>query len=376
MSQTITLPTSRDRDIGFVFLFLSMVVYFTVPPLAREFGLSLGTVSLISTPIGLLLLVIGLASVFLSRKRLTVEKNQVVVKDGFFHRALHLRFEETPTFKLSGYEDEGKARSEEIWTIHLIDQGRQYLIDRRPDQHVASRTLGERLAKAAGGSLIEVYDGKAFEFKTEELDLCFVKRAALYPDLMGKQVDEPSEKVIDFERGEKELTVGWSYFRSGLLFEIIMIAIFLLAAAFVPIPGGPDGQGFSLYDVERAEGDYRYFIGVAAFLALSLVALFGYKTQVELVAPKSIRSVSKVWGLTVRKSTIPLRELEHISVSVTSRGPYLQLISDKRIVKERFPSVYVARWVAWEIRSFLTDLDPQHCQDAKVEISTEMPAIM
>lgn len=369
MSQTIAVPTSRDRDTGFVLLFLSMVVYFTVPPLAREFGLSLGTVSLISTPIGLILFVLGFSSVFLSRKKLTIEPNKIVVKDGFFQRALHLKFEKTPTFKLSGYEDEGKARSEEIWTIHLIDEGRQYLIDRRRDHHVASRTLGEQLAKAAGGSLIEVYDGKAFEFQTEELDLCFVQRAALYPDLMGRKVEEPSEKVIDFERAEKTLSVGWSYFRSSLMFEIIMISVFLVGVAFIPLPGGPDGQGFSLYEIERAEGDYRYFIGVAAFTFLALVALFGYRTRLEIVAPKSVRSVSKIWGLSVRSSTIPLRELEHISVSVTSRGPYLQLISDKRIVKERFPSAYVARWVAWEIRSFLTALDPQHCQDASVEMS-------
>lgn len=369
MPPTIVLPTGRDRDLGLVLLFLSAVTYYAAPPLALEFGANKGTVALFSTPIGTLFLIMGLATTFFSRKKITLKDDMVVIKDGYFAKPLHLRYENTPTFKLTGFEEEDSSKAAEVWTVHMVDEGRQYLIDRRVGQQMASRSLAERLAKGARGSMIEAQDGRNYTFAVEELDLSFVERVNRYPEMLGKEVPEPPDKVVKFERTDTGIKVSWSFFRSGLLFEIFCVSAFMVAAAFIPLPGGPRGQGFSLFDAEMAEGDYRYFIGVAVFTALSLFLLAGYRTTLELISPKRVYSRTTIWGVPIRGGGIPLEELEHIAVTVTSRGPYLQMISDRKILRERLPSTNIARWLAWEFRNRLAELAPESCH---IEQSIEM----
>lgn len=366
---TISLPTRRNRDAGFVLLFLSAVIYYAVPRLALEFGYVKGQAALISAPIGMILMVIGLAFVFLARKRVIVSEGVVILKDGFLTRPLRLKFDSTPTFKLAGHEEEKNGRVDEVWTVHLIDEGRQYLVDRRVGQQAACRSLAERLAKALGGSLIEVQDGRSHEFAVEELDLCFVSRSARHPALMGTPVDAPEEKAIDFQKTENGLTATWSYFRSGLLVEILVVTLFLVGAAFIPLPGGPDGKGFSLFEAEMAEGDYRYFIGVGLFSLVSFVVLAGYRNRLDLSLTSGALARTSVWGIPVGSGRIPLNELEHVAVTVTSRGPYLQLISDRRILSERLPSSEEARWIAWEFRKFLSGLSPEECDARESKVS-------
>jgi hypothetical protein len=356
MSQAISMPTTRDRDTGVMLLFLSIVFYYAVPALAHEFGLSYGTTALLSTPLGLVLMVLGFSMLFLARKTISVQPGAVRIKDGFLARPLTLRFEGTPTLKLSVYEEEKNGRVDEVWTVHLIDDGRQYLVDRRIGQHMGVRSLAERLAKATQGALIEMHDGKAQKFELGELDLSFVERAEKYPALMGNAVEEPSDKIVKYRRDPSGIHVEWSFFRSGMLMEVIIIAAMLAGLAFIPLPGGSDGQGFSLYQAERQQDDYRYFAGVGAFTVLSLALLAGYRSRVELNPEGGALSQSTVWGIPVRTGKIPLAQLEHVGVSVTSRGPYLQLISDKKILKELLPSTHIARWLAWEMRQYLAGL--------------------
>lgn len=357
MSQPITLSTSRDRDTGVVLLFLSLVFYFMVPPLAQEFGLSRGTTALVSTPIGLILMVLGFSGLFLARKSIRVEPGSVTIKDGFLARPLHLRYEKPPTIKLSVYEEQkANGRVDEIWTVHMNDDGRQYLVDRRVGQHVTCRSLAERLAKATQGSLVESSEGYSHKFELSELDLPFMARAERYPKLMGQPVDEPADKVVDYKRDSNGIEVSWSFFRSGLFMELLSISACLLIAAFVPLPGGPKGQGFSLYDAERAQGDYRYFIAVGLFTVVGMILLSGYRNRIVVNSKDGAVSKSTVWGLAVRKGKIPLDKLEHVGVNINSRGPYLQLISDEKILKEMLPSTNIARWLAWEIRQYLAGL--------------------
>ncbi len=353
---TISLPTQRDRDTGVVLLFLSLVSYYAMPYLASQFGLSYGTTSLVTTPLGLLLMLSGFASLFLARKTVVVGAGQVRIKDGFFSQAVTLRYEGVPTIKLSVYEEERHGRADEIWTVHLIDDGRQYLVDRRVGHHIQVRSLAEKMAKASGGSLIESQDGKSHQFELSELDLPFMARAEKYPALMGSPVEEPSEKPITYSRDASGVHVSWSFFNSGLLLEVVVLTVVLIGAAFIPLPGGPDGRGFSLYQAERSEGDYRYFAGVGVFAVLALSMLGGYRSRIEISPAKGAVSQSTIWGFPVRTGKIPLDKLEHVGVTLTSRGPYLQLISDEKILKEQLPSAQIARWLAWEMRQYLAQL--------------------
>lgn len=368
MARPITLSTTKDRDVGLILMFLSVVAYFFVPPLAAEFGLHSGTVARFSTPIGVVLMILGLTATFLSRKKIIIEDGTVCLKDGMFTRSLRLTYEGTPTFKLSGYE-KGEGRASEVWTVHMVSEGRQYLIDKRIGQQTASRALAEQLAKAVKGGLIESYNGKTYSFSADELDLSFVERVQLYPEMLGSEVPEPGDKVLDFNFTDNGLKVNWTYFRSSLLFELFCFCTFLIVVAFIPLPGGVDGQSISLFEVEMAEGDYRYFIGVGIFTLVSIVSLLGYRTTLELIIPKRVQVRTTIWGIPIRGGRIPLEELEHVAVSVTSRGPYIQLISDKRIIKERMPSTNIARWFGWEIRRRLAELSPEATH---VEQSVEM----
>jgi len=372
MASTISLPTSRDRDLGMILLFLSAVSYFAVPPLAFEFGFNSGVVAAYSAPIGVLLTILGLLAIFAARKKISVEGNVVKVKDGFLAKALRFQYSSAPTFKLGGFEEEEGRRSNEIWTVHMVDDGKQYLIDRRLSDQTSSRSLAEYLAKATKGSVIETYNGKSYKFATDELDLSFVERVHRHPEMLGKEVPEPSDKVVNFQRTETGVKLEWSFFRSGMLFEIFCVSAFLMAAGFIPLPGGPDGHGFSLYDVARAENDYRYFIGVAIFTAISIFLLAGYRNTLEVIIPKRAQSRTTIWGVPVRGGRIALEELEHVAVSVTSRGPYLQLISDQKILKERLPATNIARWVGWEIRRRLAEQTPDKV--AHIQQSVEMDA--
>ena len=198
-----------------VLLVVSAATYFAVPKLAYQFGLNEGLVAAYSAPLGVILMVVGLACIFASRKRITVEGGEVVVKDGFFSQSLRLKYSASPTFRLSGFEDEGgQGRSTEVWTVHMVDEGKQYLVDRRIGDLTSSRSLAERLAKAVRGSVVETHNGKSYEFSTAELDLSFVERVHRYPEMLGHEVPEPSDKVVDFERTDTGVKIQWSLMRS------------------------------------------------------------------------------------------------------------------------------------------------------------------
>lgn len=339
-------------------LFLSLVFYYAVPVLAYEFGYSYGNTSLVSTPIGLLLMLLGVALLFFARKNIRVQPGHVRIKDGFLARTLNLRYGSTPTIKLAVYEDEHHGRVDQVWTVHLIDDGRQYLVDRRVGQHIAARSLAERLAKATGGSLIESQEGKSVTFELGELDLPFAARVRKYPTLMGTPVEEPTDKIVDYSRGASGIEVSWTFFRSGMLLEVILLAGLLFGLAFIPLPSRSGGEGVNLYHIARATGDFRYFYAVAAFAVSSMTLLAGYRNRIRL-DQSGATSRSTIWGLPVRATRIPLAELEHVGIIITSRGTYLQVISDKRIIKELLPGTHIARWLAWEMRQYLALLEEQ-----------------
>ncbi len=357
--QAIKLPTDTNRDLGFVLLFLGLVTHYAVPPLAGQFGFTAGRVAYLTAPLGLVLFLAGICMIFFARKVIHVGNGQLRIKDGFLARPLTLRYDSVPTVKLSGYEENRNGHADEIWTVHLNDDGRQYLIDRSVGHHAASRSLAERLAKVTGGSLIEVHEGKSHKFELSELDLSFVERVAKYPEMMGIPVEKPSETPLRFERTDSGLEANWSFFHSGLIFELAIVVTLLLAAAFIPLPGGPDGGAFTLYQVERSQNDYMYFSGVAFFAVLALALLAGYRNTLSLDLEKGAVSQATIWGIPVRTGKIPIRELEHLGVSINSRGPYLVMISDKKILKEMLPSTYLARWLTWEMKTFLSTLDPK-----------------
>ena len=374
MKDCISLPTDRDRDMGLVLIFLSAVAYFILPYIALEFGVREGTARWVTVGLGTFFLATAVFIFTFSKKRiwLELEKQELRVKDGVFGRTIPLHWKEDPVFKLSSFEDESHGQPQEIWTVHLVSEGRQYLIDRRSEQQMVSRSLAERLTKVTGGKILEYQGGKSYHFSAEELELSYVERVARYPDLLGDEICEPPDKVVEHELTDRGVRVSWCFFRSGLLFEVFCVSAFLIIAAFIPIPGGPNGEGFSLFQAEVAQRDFRYFIGVGLFTGLSLFLLAGYRNTIELIMPKRIQSRSTIWGIPIRSGRISLEHLEHINVMLKSRGPYLQFISNDKLIRERMPATNIARWLAWEFRRALAGVEPAKC---KIEQSVEMNSL-
>ncbi len=355
MAARIILPTRRNRDVGILLLFLAGVFFFIAPPLARQFGLNPGITVWWSSGLGFLLLAIGFPLVFLARKTISVENGSLVVRDGFFTPILRFPHGANPTYKLIGSEEDLEGAPKEIWTVHLFDGEKQFLIDRREGQQLACRALAERLAKATAGSLVEVHEGKSLEFETHELDLSFRDRVRRYPQLLGKAVHQPDSTALRLTKESDRLIFGWSFLTAALFFEVFLVVAMLFGFAFLPLPGGPDGLGITLYEIETQTGDYSYFIGVGLFAAASLLLIFGYRNRLSIERSGAVQLKATIWGLPVRSPSIPGGKLEHVAVSVTHRGPFLQLISDAVLVRERLPSLTAARWAAWEIRSFLAE---------------------
>lgn len=353
MPKTVTLPTERHRDTAIVLLFLSAVSYYIIPLLAQSFGLSRSKAALISTPAGIALTGLAVILFFFARKRVIIEPGKISIKDGLFARAQVFSIEAKPVVKLASYELEDGGHSQEIWTVHLSDQGHQYLIDsRKGSQQILARSLSEQLAKTLGANLIETSDGQPQEFRVEELDIPFIQRVQLYPSLLGHPVAQPTSLPCRYHRSDNTLKVSWSYLQSSLLLEVMGIAFLLLCAGFIPLPGNGEHR-LTLYGIAQFTGDYRYFIGVGLFAILSLILLGGYRTQLSLDLSQDVQARSSLWGLPIKRTTMALSELEQVGANLTSRGSYLLLVSDRHIVKTMMASTETARWLAWEIRDFL-----------------------
>lgn len=352
-SKSFSLPTKANHNLAIFLLFLSAVSYFIAPYLAQSFGYSAGKAALISTPAGAVLMLSGLVLLLFARKIIRIEQGSIQIKDGFLASPLTFSFKEIPVIKLSSYEDVNGKRSVSVWTVHLITKDQQYLIDRRIENQIWSRALSEHLAKSTGANLIEVLDGVPQEFNCSELDSSFIERIQKYPSLLGAAVAQPASKPTGYQQDEQGIKLSLSLFHSGLIVEIFMLGLLLTSIGFIPIPGGRDQASVSLYQIAGASGDYRYFQSVAAFTLISLVLLAGYKASIELSEKSGASAQIRIWGLPLRRTAIALDKLEQIGSAITSRGPYILLVSDEKIIKEMVSSSEYARWIAWEMKNFL-----------------------
>ena len=348
----IRLSTNADRDIGWFVIFVGLVACVPIFHMLQKVGLlhvgyEMGMV------VGLGLILLGVVLIFLSPKFISISKELIVVKDGFFRRKVRYRWQEHPKIKLQSVNQDGNAQS--LWTVDLADGPRRYNLDTRSGTQMASRTLAETIAKTIGCAVVEEVDGQAVEIPLSELDLPFVRRVQKHPELLGPEFQKPEGSRFDHSSDAEGLKFRWGPTDSGLWLEVAVTVIVLLSFSLVPLPTAKDGVSFSILDLARLEGSYTYFYVVGGLAVIALFLIAGYRIETR-ASKQNLTVLGRLWGIPIRSMKIAVDKLEGISVHLSNRGALLQFISDERILSERLADTDTARWIACKIRRYYASL--------------------
>lgn len=349
----LLIPSDSHRDLGLFLIFLGLVG--TVPGFYiinrlflhwAEWDWRLGGF------VGLALVVMGMGFLLGTRKSFRVGQGEIRMKDGLFRRVLIYRWKETPRIRMRSVDEDRGLNPTEVFEVHLVDGHYDYLLDRRPGQQMESRTLAEMLAKAIGCPVVEKSrETGDITLAANELDLSFVERAKRYPVLLGPAPDEPVPAAVQVHHDGSALVLAWSAFNKNLLSEVLVSFCLLLGLELLPLHGREDAPAQSVIDIMRASGDYTGLYAQLGLLAAGLLILSGRRHEFRL-EPTRVVWRQRVWGLTTNSATIPADELEQISVRESSRGSFLQLISDRLIITRRLVDTRTAGWLASTVRHY------------------------
>ncbi len=348
----VLIPSDVNRDLAIFLIFLGIVgavpTFYIINKLfihAYNFDWRLGGF------IGLGLVVVGLILLFGTRKSFRLGGGELRLRDGMFRRPLIYHWHEAPRIRMRTVEEERSGKPTDVFEVHLVDGRYNYLLDRRPGKQMDSRILAEILAKAIGCPIVEKSrETGDLVLQAEELDLPYAERAARYPVLLGTPPDEkvPSTIGVRSEGADKILT--WRSFNRNLFSEVLVGFGLVLAAEFLPFKSGAEGvPPRSFFDIMHANNDYKPLFIQCGLLVLFLLFLAGLRHEFWLKADKVVWR-QLLWGLPTRQVSIPTRHLEQISVRESSRGYFLQLISDETIITRRLGDEDTARWLARTIR--------------------------
>ncbi|MEW6283891.1 MAG: hypothetical protein AB1758_35085 [Candidatus Eremiobacterota bacterium] len=352
---TLRIPSESNRDLGIFLVFLGVVgavpgVYLVSRLILHRVDWDWRTGGFL----GLGLVALGLWLLLFTRKTFRLTPREIRIQDGPVRKAVVYRWEGVPVVRLRSVEEERAGKGVEVFEVHLVDGHYNYLLDRRPGQQMESRTLAEMVAKAVGCPVREkTREEGEITLAAEELDLPFVERVRRHPALLGTPVEEtpPAASPVTEQRNGSTLRFSWSAFHKDGIGEILVAAALLLGIQLLPFRLDSEGPTLSMWDLARTSGDYSVFLGELGFLLLVLVLLSGQRHEF-LVDPDRVRWKRTLWGTTLKQVSIPIRELEQISVRDSSRGTFVQLISDRVIVSRRLPMA-TAAWLAGRLRHHL-----------------------
>ncbi|GMU51214.1 MAG: hypothetical protein AMXMBFR33_03600 [Candidatus Xenobia bacterium] len=349
----LLIPSDSHRDLGLFLVFLGLVG--TVPGFYIINRLFLHWENWdwrLGGFVGLALVVMGMGFLLGTRKSFRVGQGEIRMKDGLFRRVLVYRWRETPRIRMRSVDEDRGPKPTEVFEVHLVDGHYDYLLDRRPGQQMESRTLAEMLAKAIGCPVMEKSrETGELTLEASELDLSFVERVKRHPVLLGPAPDEPVPAAVLVRHDGPALVLAWSSFNKNLLSEVLVSFGLLVGLEMLPFHGREDAPTQSVFDIMRTSGDYTGLYAQFGILAAVLLYLVGLRHEFRL-EPTRVIWRQRVWGVTTRRATIPAQELEQISVRESSRGSFLQLISDRLIITRRLVDTRTASWLASTVRHY------------------------
>lgn len=343
----IVVSSASGRDLGLFLIFLALVgtapaLYMYDAIFLRQFVAVRDWAPAINASI--ILIVFGLLLMFNTHKVILVRDHLLLVRDGFWRRALRFQWSESCCIKMRSIEQEIRHRVFEVWQIKLVSQGYEYLVDARPNQQLLSRRLAEALAKSLHCDLVEVDQGRELVIASGDLDLPFCDRVRKYPTVIGTSVSIPPNASALIQYGTQpngHRFFRWGVTASWLLLEILLLTLVALLLSVLP------WHDQSIFYLAVAHNNYSYYYGVLLLLFLSMVVLPGF--QAELVLNDAVSYRAMIWRVPIDSNTIPLEQVEEIRQYDGIRGPVVQIISDRRIISFRVSDRDLARWLAYEV---------------------------
>lgn len=356
----LVIPSDANRDLGFFLVFLGAVGTLPAQYLCDWLGYD-ASYAFYAGMSGLLCILVGLYLLGFSKKTFRISTAEISVQEGLFGGAVTYRWDSKPVIRLRSQEEERGTKSQEYWLVNLIDGKKQYVLDRRLGNQMESRCLAEAIAKYIQCPVMEKADHGEVTIPFEELDLPFAERVRRNENLLGPKVDKPSETTIEHRKEGQSLIFSWPLASSGMVSEFLTISILVALFSVVPIFSGeknPDNPlaepprfHRSYLDLAREEQKYSFFIIAGGALAAAYVFIFGYRLRLQ-ADPNKLSAHATLWGFPLSSRTIPSQQLEEVWVRQSSRGTYLQFISDEQIISGRTSSLETATWLASQIRHY------------------------
>jgi hypothetical protein len=342
------LPSNANRDLGIFLIFTGVVGGVPLYYLYRML--------ILHTPVwdwrqgatfGLFLVLIGLALLAWTRRTFRVREEFVEVRDGLLRLSVRYPYHDEPMIRLQPLAAEVRGRQVEFWQVMLVDGKYEFLLDSRLDRMQESRCLAEFLAKRIGCPLrVRREAGVYLDIEAADLDLPLGERVHRYPSLLGPRIPRPEVFPIREEGTGSTRAFSWGGRTSSLVPELSGFFLAALAFSLIPISGA---QQYSLWDLARLQGDYRYFQVLLGFFTLALLFLFGYRVKVALT-PEQIQARTSLWGLPLWSRVIPLNKLEEILVRSFAQSTLLKFISDEEIFSLRVLRRDLGDYLASELR--------------------------
>ncbi len=358
-TDTYSIHSHADKDLGLFLIFTGIVgsvplyyLYIAIIARSQAFDWRVGA------SFGLAVAFAGFMLIVLSQKRFAVaageNEGHIKVRDGFFGKAVKYKYGKEPQIHLQAAQSQS-GQVAELWQVSLAEGKCRYLIDSRSDSLQASRGIAEFLAKSINCSLVVHPDIEGpLELDPKDLDLPFAERAAKYPRLLGKPPVRPENCPIKIEdlNGGTERCYSWGLGASGMISEILGLFIIAAITGVLPVFGNP-GSHYSLLSQARADGNYFYFIGIAAFFVFVMLAVSGWKAEIVLTQGR-VNARKSVWGIGYNSSSILREHLEEISSVSKASGAAVRLISDDLVCDMRLGASSLAEYAARDIRYYLS----------------------
>lgn len=354
------INSTSGYNIGAFFIFTGLVGGVPLYYMFSALVLRIGNPNLFPGLIlSLLIIAVGIFAIFFATKQVKVFNNgkggSISIKDGVLAQEITYTYGETPKIRLSVSEVNNGKIALDNWEITLMDGRCQFLLDLRMGRLQESKALAEFLAKSMRCDLLVVFDAvRSVTIPYTDVDLPYCLRVKKYPILASPHPRRPDNcpvKVEDINYGLGR-RYSWGLMASGVPTELIGLIFAVIAVGITPFWKVKDHY-VSFLSESMTTGDWSFFIGAAALIAVLCIVEYGYRSVIE-INEQRINIRKELWGLAYYTRSFILDNLEEILTRKTDSQNCVVFASDNLVVSMRVSGPDIADYLAADIQYFLT----------------------
>lgn len=354
--RSISIHSDRNGSLGLFLVFLACSAFLPVPALLAHAEVP-GPWSSLGAWLGMVLLAAGYYLLFFTHKRYRVEPDRLTLQDGWLTRPRVFRWSGPVAIYLDSLED-GQKR---WWSVELACGKPRYCLHRAADDGHESRDLALSLARALQCDLVEQDESGELLIPAEELALPLPERLRRHPRQLLPALPEPAASGVATRSDGSLLAFRWTHSPTQIAPYFLALVFFVGCLAALPLFPGPlpphyqDWRGMALrrtaFERVSQDGNYDFFLLSGLFLAGVTALVAGHSVEL-LASHQALRKRTRLWGLTLAQTEIPLPELRQVIARRGRNGAYLDFISDHNSLGGRLARLEVARWIASEVQHF------------------------